>query len=235
MKTRIYAKSMLALVAMVWYGQITPVLVAQNSAPAPAPASQPAPVQLSVDVWDVLRLAHGNVSDATITAYIKNSGKVYSLGASEILYLRERGLSDQVVTAMLEQRTNSAANVAQAAPQPVPTAPQPGLNAPQLAPTAPPSVWANNGSPPVVAAAPQPAPNYVEAAPVYAQPSPVYVYPPSYGYYDPWPYYWGYPAVSFSFGWGGHYGGYHGGGYHGGGYHGGGYSGGGHAGSGGHR
>ncbi len=52
----------------------------------------------------------------------------------------------------------------------------------------------------------------------------MYTYPaPYYGYYDSWPYYWGYPSVSFGFGFGGgHYGGYHGGGYHGGGYHGGG-------------
>jgi hypothetical protein len=56
------------------------------------------------------------------------------------------------------------------------------------------------------------------------EPAPVYPYPaPYYGYYDSWPYYWGYPSVSFGFGFGhGYYGGYHGGGYHGGGYHGGG-------------
>ena len=227
MKTRFHSIPMVILAVMMSSPQFAPGLVAQNSAPAPAPASQAAPVQLSVDVWDVLRLAHSNVSDATITAYIRNSGKVYSLGASEILYLREQGLSDQVVTTMLEQQKNVAT---QAVPQP--------------AQAAQPSVWANNSSPQYVPAVTQPAPNYVQAAPVYAQPSPAYVYPPSYSYYDYWPYYggyWGYPALSFSFGWGGHYGGgYHGGGYYGGGhygggYHGGGYSGGGHSGGGGHR
>ena len=87
------------------------------------------------------------------------------------------------------------------------------------APTASPGLsWrCPNSSPQVVAAVPQPAPNYVEVAPVYPQPSPVYVYPPSYDYYGPSPYYWGYPAVSFSFGWGGRYGwGHYGGGIHGG-------------------
>jgi uncharacterized membrane protein YgcG len=236
MKSRTHFKPMMALAAMVWCGQMAPVLSAQDPAPAPAsqtpapaPASQTAPVQLSVGVWDVLRLAHANVSDGIITAYIKNSGKVYALGASEILYLREQGLSDQVVTAMLDQRKNGAATTGQAAPQPITPAAQPSAQA--------------SSSPQNVPAATQPVPTYVQAAPVY-QPSPVYVYPPS--YYSSWPYYgsyWGYPALSFSFGWGG-YGGYHGGGYHGGhygggyhggGYHGGGYHGGGHSGGGGHR
>ena len=53
---------------------------------------------------------------------------------------------------------------------------------------------------------------------MYAQPPPVYYPAASYGYYDAWPYYWGYPALSFGIGFGvGYYGGYHGGGYHGGG------------------
>jgi len=222
MKNRISSIPSVILGVMLAATLVTPVLLAQTS--APAPTAQPAPVQLSAGVWDVLRLAHGNVGDATITAYIKNSGKVYPLGASEILYLRDQGLSDQVITAMLEQQKNVAATAAQPASQ--------------LAPNAQPSVWANEGNPPYVPTTTQPAPAYVQPAPVYAQPSPVYVYPPSYSYYDYWPYYgsyWGYPGVSFSFGWGGRYGGYRGGGYHGGGFHGGGHLGGGHFGGGGHR
>ena len=161
---------------------------------------------------------HRTLSDEAITAFISNSGKTYHLSVSEILYLREQGVSDQVLTAMLSAGQNVAAISAQAAPQPVA----------QPAPTGLTSDWANSNPQPAPAA-PQYAPAYHAAAPVYAQPAPVYAYPaPSYGYYDSWPYYWGYPALSLGFGFGGgYYGGYHGGGYYGGGYHGGSYHGGG--------
>jgi len=232
MKNQTHFKSLMALAALIWCAQIAPVLVAQNPAPspdtqsappppapapapAPAPDSQAAPVQLSVDVWNVLKLAHANVSDEIITAYIKNSGKVYSFGAPEILYLREQGLSDRVVATMLDQRKNVAATTPQAPPPPTP----------QPAPSAQPPESAGNTpqyAPPAPQPQPQPAPTYVQTAPVYVQPSPVYVYSPSYPYYYyPSPYYygpyWGSPAVSFSFGFGGgHYGGYRGGGFRGG-------------------
>jgi hypothetical protein len=216
----------MALVVIVLCSQTAPVLLAQNSSPAPASAEAAAPasvsetrtVQLSSGVPEILKLGRAHVGDEVIIAFIMNSGRIYHLSASEILYLREQGVSDQVLTAMLSAGQNVAAASAQAAPQPVA---QPAL---QPAPTGPSAVWANS-SPQPAAAATQFAPAYVEAtAPVYAQPSPVYAYPaPYYGYYDSWPYYWGYPSVSFGFGFGrGYYGGYHGGGYHGGGYHGGG-------------
>jgi hypothetical protein len=217
----------MALAVIVLCSQIAPVLLAQDSTPAPAsveaaaPASvsETRPVQLSSDVAEVLKLGRAHVGDEIIIAFIKNSGRTYHLSVSEILYLREQGVSDQAVIAMLSTGQNVAATSAQAEPQPVA----------QPAPTAPTSDWANSNPQPAPAAT-QYAPAYDAAAPVYAQPSPVYAYPaPSYGYYDSWPYYWGYPALSFGFGFGGgYYGGYYGGGYHGGGYHGSGYRSGGH-------
>jgi len=218
MNNQIPSKPMMALAVMVLCSQIAPALRAQNSnsAPAIAEATNPAsatetrPVQLSYGVADILKLGRAHVGDEAITAFISNSGRIYHLSVSEILYLREQGVSDQVLTAMLNSRQNVAAAAAQAAPPPAPAGPT--------------AEWANSS--PLPAPAPtQPAPAYVEAAaPVYVQPSPVYVYPaPSYEYYDPWPYYWGYPSLSFGFGYGrGYYGGFHGGGYHGGGFHGGG-------------
>ena len=221
MKSRIPSKSMMTVAVMVLCSQVAPVLLAQNSnstpasaeAAAPAPVSETRPVQLSSGVPDILKLGRAHLSDEAISAFISNSGRTYHLSVSEILYLREQGVSDQVVTAMLNSRQNTAATVAQVAPQPAPTGPT--------------ADWVNSSPQPAPAPtqyAPQPAPSYVAAAPVYAQPSQVYVYPaPSYGFYDSWPYYWGYPSISFGFGFGGgHYGGFHGGGYHGGGYHGGG-------------
>jgi hypothetical protein len=215
MKSRISCQRVVALVVMVLCSQTSPVLRAQDSnstpasaeAVAPASASETRPVQLSPGVPDVLKLGRAHVGDEAILAFISNSGRTYHLSVSEILYLREQGVSDQVVTAMLNSRQNAAATIAQAAPQPATTGPA--------------ADWVNSSPQPAA----QFAPTYVEAAPVYAQPSPVYVYPaPSCGYYGSWPYYWGYPSLSIGFGFGGgHYGGYHGGDFHGGGFYGGGH------------
>jgi hypothetical protein len=225
----------MALAVIVLCSQTAPVLLAQNSSPAlasaeaaaPASASETRTVQLSSGVPEILKLRRGNVGNDVIIAFIMNSGQMYHLSASEILYLREQGVSDQVLTAMLSAGQNVAATSAQLAMQ---AAPQPAA---QPATTGLTADWANSNPQPAPAA-PQFAPAYDAAAPVYAQPSPVYVYPaPSYGFYDAWPYYWGYPSLSLGFGFGGgyYYGGHHGGGYHGGGYHGGGNY---HSGGGGH-
>src|ERR1035441_1942512 len=217
MKSRMSFRPTTALVVIVC-SLTAPVLLAQYSTPAPASAeaaapasvSETRPVQLSSGVPEILKLGRAHVGDDIIIAFIRNSGGTYHLSVSEILYLREQGVSDQVLTAMLSAGQNLAATSTQAAPQPAPT----GLT----------SDWANSNPQPAPAA-PQLAPAYEAAAPVYAQPAPVYAYPaPSYGYYDAWPYGWGYHALSFGIGiGGGYYGGYHGGGYYGGGYHGGGY------------
>lgn len=214
MKSRISFRPMTGLVMMLCC-QTTPVLLAQDAAPATAnpgvaataSASELPPAQLSSGVPEILKLARARVNDEVIIAFIKNSGRIYSLSVSEIVYLREQGVSNQALTAMLNQQQNVAATAAQAAPQPI-----------------------------------APAPAQTQYAPVYVDPSPVSVYStPSYSYYDypyynSWPYYggyWGYPGWSFSLGFGGgYYGGYYGRGYHGGGYYGGGYHGGGYYGGG---
>ena len=159
---------------------------------------------------DVLKLSHAKVSEDVILNYIRSSGTVYNLSPSDLVYLKNQGVSDKVVSAMLDQRNMAA----QASGQTVP-APQPA-NAPPATPDA-------NAT--------------VQQAPVYIQPttdasaSSVYVipyqptYPPYYGCYGyPYPvyyggYYGGYcgPVVTFGFGYGhygcygGHYGHYYGG------------------------
>ena len=207
---------------------ITAVLVlAARNVPAQdsttTSAAQTAPVQLSYGVSQIIQLSKAKVSEDTIVNYIRNSGSSYGMDASQIVYLKQQGVSDAVLNTML----NQPRQVAQAAPQPAyPTA---------------------SSTATVVA---QPAVTYVQTAPAYVPSSTVYVIPdtqtyryynnyyqPSYGYY---PYYggWGYPAVSFSFGFGGgNRGGYYHGGWGGG--WGGGYRGGGgggfHGGGGWHR
>ena len=185
---------------------ITAVLVlAARNVPAQdstTSAAQTAPVQLSYGVSQIIQLSKAKVSEDTIVNYIRNSGSCYGMDASQIVYLKQQGVSDAVLNTML----NQPRQMAQAAPQPAyPTASS-------------------------TATYVQPATTYVPSSTVYVIPdTQTYryynnYYQPSYGYY---PYYsgWGYPAVSFSFGFGGGYRGGWGGGYRGGysgGYHGGG-------------
>src|ERR1035438_7974113 len=119
----------MAVAVIVLCSQIAPVLLAQNSTPnpasaeaaAPASASETRPVQLSSGVAEILKLGRANVSDDVIIAFVRNSGKSYHLSASEILYLRAQGMSDQVVTAMLSAGQNLAATSAQPPPTQPPT------------------------------------------------------------------------------------------------------------------
>jgi hypothetical protein len=167
--------------------------------------------QLSYGVPQVLQLSQAKIGDGTIVAYIQNSGTIYSLNASEIVYLKQQGVSDAVITTMLNQRQRVTQAAAQTAPQ-----------APATATTSQP------GSAETSTAVAQPTVTYVQTVPSSA----VYVIPDTQtyqyynNYYQPYyyPYYsgWYYPPVSFSFGFGGGYrGGGWGGGYRGG-YHGGG-------------
>jgi hypothetical protein len=182
--------------------------VAQTAAP---PGGAP---QLSYGVPQVLQLSQAKIGDSTIVAYIQNTGTIYSLNASEIVYLKQQGVSDAVLTTMLNQRQRVTHTAVQTAPQVTSAA------------TASQPVSAETST-----AVVQPTATYVQTVPS----SSVYVIPDTQTYnydayyYRPYyyPYYggWYYPPVTFSFGFGGGYhGGYYRGGW-GGGYRGG-YSGG---------
>src|SRR5258708_14921654 len=165
------------------------------------------PAKLPYGVADVLKLSHAQVSEEVISTYIHNSGTVYNLAPSDIVYLKQQGVSDRIVNQMLDQRRTMAEASTQTAA--ASAQPQPGYTyAPQ----------------------PAPAPTYVQPAVSFAPVSTVYTIPypaATYAYYGYGyrPYYcgpnyggyygFGYPSLSFSFGFGGHYGGYRGyGGYH---------------------
>ena len=173
----------------------TPAAPAATAA-QPAAASQAA-LQLSYGVAEVVQLARANVSEDVIVNYVQSSGNGYGLDANQILYLKQQGVSDRVINAMLNQRSRMAA--AQTAPQ---------SPAASSAPTA------------TVVAPTTPAP-LVSSSSVYVIPDTqtydyyTYYYPNYYPYYG---YYW-WPPVTFSFGWygGGWHGGYYGGWHHSGG------------------
>lgn len=157
-------------------------LVVPASAPAPTsvPALNPTtPMEVSANVAEVLKLVRAQVNDDVIVAFIGSSKRTYILGANEIVYLRQQGVSDQVVAAMLNHQPPASD---------VPPAAAPAVQSSSVAPAATTTTT-----------------TYV--APAYVAPAPTYVYPaPTYSYYD-YPYersYWGFPwpAISLGFGFG---------------------------------
>ena len=193
MKTNHWQK-MLAVLALASLALSASTTLAQNSTATttaqPAAVNVPVP-QLSGGVSQIMQLAQAKVSDDTIIAYVKNSGNSYGLDANQIIYLRQQGISDAVITTMLNQP-----RLAMGVATPTTPAPQP--------------VASTAYSGPVSTATVAPTVTYVQTVPdttYYYQP----YYYPAYGWY---------PPVSFSFGWGGGWhGGGHGGGWHGGGHH----------------
>jgi hypothetical protein len=181
-----------------------PAVLAQDVSVKTAAPAAPAP-QLGYGVSQILRLKQAEIGDETIIAYIKNSGNSYGLNADQIIYLRQQGVSDAVLTAMLQQPRPAAA-----APTITPPAPQ------LMASTA---YYSDSTAPATVT----PAVTYVQTVPAttyYYQP--YYYYPyyyssaycyPSYGWSSGLSFYYG-----RSYQGGRYYGGWHGG--SGGGWHG---------------
>ena len=98
---RNYWRNMLATLAVAGLVGSAFSAPAQNTpAVSTAAASEPVP-QLAYGVPQILQLAQAKISDGTIIAYIKSSGISYGLNASQIIYLRQQGISDAVITAML--------------------------------------------------------------------------------------------------------------------------------------
>jgi len=190
-----------SLGASIWIGGAVFVLATSSgqvrsqttepSSATPGPANHP--IQLTCGTTDVLKLVRAKVNDDTVVAFIETSRTEYELEVAEILHLKEQGVSDKVITAMLKKSAAVAA-----APAPVPL---PGTSAVAPAQT---QVYAPPPQAPVTTV-------YVEQVP-----QPPYVYPDYYYYpaYSGWGGFY-YPPVSFGFRYGGSYHG--GGGSHGGG------------------
>lgn len=147
-----------------------------------------------------MQLSQAKVSDSTIITYIKNSGNSYGLDANQIIYLRQQGVSDAVINTMLNQRNNVMAAAAQTASQATTTTPQ--------------QSYSDTGAQTSTAVVQPTVTAYVPVSTVYIIPD-TQTYQYNAYYYQPYyyPYYaWPYPAVSYSFGFGGRWGGgyYHG-------------------------
>lgn len=79
--------------------------------------------QLSYGVPQVLELSQAKVADDTIVRYIHNSGTIFALSAPEIAYLKQQGVSDTVLNAMLDQRLRLTGSTEPASAAPAPITP----------------------------------------------------------------------------------------------------------------
>ena len=79
----------------------------------------PAP---SSAVEDIIKLSRADISEAVILNFIDTSGTLYDLKPRDVIRLRDEGVKDSVINAMIDQRrkfeTNAAPTVA---PEPTPT------------------------------------------------------------------------------------------------------------------
>jgi hypothetical protein len=121
--------TLMAFAALPVHSQPAPQTVPEG---AEGPAATPPSV--SPAVAEVIRLAQSGVGDDVVLAYIQNSAGGFNLSADQILYVRDVGLSSEIISAMLNKDANSRNAPPSAQPLPSAPAPQP---APPLAPTVP--------------------------------------------------------------------------------------------------
>lgn len=174
------------------------------------------PPKLPYGVAEVLKLSQAKVGEDIISSYIQSSGTVYNLSPSDIVYLKEQGVSERIVNQMLDQRKRLAEASA-----------QPSAAVAQSQPA-----YSNAAAPPSAPTFVAPAQTYVPSSSVYVIPQQATTYPyygyspyyygPYYGGYYGYPYYpffgfGGYGRYGYYGGYRGYYGSYRGdyGGYHG--------------------
>lgn len=199
MKIRGFQQRGLALAAAVAVAFLTNIATNMFAQDAVTPAPVATTPILSPAAAQVLQLSEAKISDGTIITFVQNSGSAYGLSASQIVYLKQQGVSEPVLNAMLTQHP---APMAVASPAPMD------------------NTAAGTAATAAVAQPSSPAP---DSSSVYVVPDTQTYYYNSwaYPYYYPYYGYYGWPAgVSFYWGHGGYY---HGGGW-GGGWHGGGGS-----------
>src|SRR5581483_1768733 len=86
-----------------------PETTSTNPAPAPAPvpahAPQPSAAPDDARIGDIVRIVKSGISDGLIAEQIKQSGLSYKLTMNDLLYLKQNGVQDSVIAALLATKT----------------------------------------------------------------------------------------------------------------------------------
>jgi hypothetical protein len=181
MKSNLLSR-MLALLAAATL--TLPAARAQSS----MPTNTPAPPLLG-NAAQILKLSLAKVGDDMILAYIKSTDAGYGLTADQIIYLRQQGLSDPVLMAMLNQPRPAAGVTHLATPAPA-VPPEYYAAQPPPAPAAPPVTYVQSVPDTANYAQPYYPPNYFYPADYYYPPD-YYNYYPLYGWSSPVTFYLG--------------------------------------------
>ncbi len=111
--------------------------------PVSAEKTLPTNLKLASPTTEIVKLANSGVDESVMLAFVTNSIRTFNLGADDIIYLNDIGVSGTVVTAMIQRDQaikQLAANAAPAPAQPAPTeqaaATAPAEPEPQPAPPA---------------------------------------------------------------------------------------------------
>jgi hypothetical protein len=106
--------------------------------------AQTSPANLSPGLQEVVKLTKAHMTDDVILAYIRNSAATYNLSADDILYLNNQGVSQAVLSALLQAKPAAGAPAPQPAynppAQPLPSTPPPMVNPPGEPGSPPPSI-----------------------------------------------------------------------------------------------
>lgn len=139
---------------------------------AQAPTQKVPPVRVSLPpaVDEVVDLSQAGVGDPVVLEFVKNSTNAYELSVDEIVYLKDLGVSEQVLAGMVH-RGNELRQ--QAAKEAEVVAANPPANPPPSEPAQPPPAEVAQAQPaPAPAPAPPSAPSAEQSAVAQAQPAP---------------------------------------------------------------
>lgn len=98
----------------------------QTAAPAPSPApdataapaatpTAPAAVPDDARLADVVKIVKSGISESLIAEQIKQSGNSYKLSMNDLLYLKQNGVQDSVISALLATKEQEAKKAAEPA------------------------------------------------------------------------------------------------------------------------
>jgi hypothetical protein len=144
---------------------------------------------LSAGLPEIVKMHKAGVDASVLLAFVQNSPVAYHPSAKEVIYLRDQGLSSEIISALLRRGGELRDRAAEAARQERSRS----APAPAPAPMAPPAPA--SPAPPQAAAS---TPVVVYANPTYpVYTTPAYVTSASYSY--PWPAYYGNPYCGPSY------------------------------------
>ena len=81
------------------------VIAAIQQKIAPAPAAQPDDARLA----DVVKIVKSGISESLIAEQIRQSGLTYKLSMNDLLYLKQNGVQDSVISALLATKEKATA------------------------------------------------------------------------------------------------------------------------------